>query len=1189
MSNVERLTPFIGPDTLRKLTQLMKSHFDSYIKKDVGYEDIDGSSYVQSIRNFGNEILFENRKLLMDKPSLKNIIIDDDMSFYFNIEYSELVNTYDQQYMIIALLKKDVFINNYTYTLRFDNCDDEYILRAKSSSDPNVYRGLFIHTTTPPTLIVNDGETETEISLIANDDSEYDTDYYFYNNATTESFIDSYEDGTLTTIPITNKMCDLPFIWMCFNKFHLYPTIDFINNSDYNNHKLLSVGTDGFGVSFLYPYIYGEDNLPSIDPSLTGEWYLKIKSKHDDFTNQLHQNEYCQISSISFINTDDITQTPKYEKTITYDDEFVKIHISPYVNWLFRKPTSDDYDFDGLTYKNPYYGYIKLDTFLNNIDINKILIGAFILKFDKNYEHQFVDKCNDATVGIHIDNSTEYIENGMIEKNGVSHYMGEFDGLPNHLKIQLDRKFNRNHIDIYSIKNITNNPNEKITNKKVCGLIIDSGVPQNDYKEMIGSMEPSILYDIGNYQFITEETYTSPINILSEITYVNDNEFSLSSLPGQSNNPKFIYHGNNEFSLGMIDFDPYVEIGRIYYISNDSINYINNSNNNKPARTLARICDIPTSFIQISNIHNQSPSILPDWNSNKDLLYNHTDGNFKTSDLISIWNINGKRLIKYDNTIVFPYNIDIIDSLSNDNKEMINLNLTYDLSTPSEATNYQFKIFNEIEGYNVGDIFKFNIGGVYFTGEIISNNDDLDISIHNNSDAYNINISNIGSKISVYNTTTIDGEGVGLQVSLTIDDWDDIQPTNGEYLSDLYAYKFDEYNHIWLYQYDGNEFIKKIQLTGEIVIDNFYDKEFNRDKRTNVDVFLYNLLNISKIKTNDSQSKIVEPFTTDIDISTELNYDDRSDKLVNYNLQNSYFMIDEYAYIQDYYCAIRYSDLYFNDSNINKLILPKFHNVNLSHYVNNICQLLFDNDEQPQMYYYDINMNKKYSYYNYTNNHKKIININDITFNDYMQDKIIYDSGLGKLKENVYHYNDLKQSSSYDEYVNELHNMTREALINKITLLFDNAYPLQFENTGYEYTKEMLIDYLLLNYYQNPIYKRNDTKLMRLKNDTVLRKVSTPNGYKYEAIGENPTGGMKQFIDVLNPNVILNDKNYECNILFVFKLKKQDTIVSLNDFRLYDEEDNDISNYSLLIYDNKKYIHQNNEWIELIKEVNINE
>lgn len=85
--------------------------------------------------------------------------------------------------------------------------------------------------------------------------------------------------------------------------------------------------------------------------------------------------------------------------------------------------------------------------------------------------------------------------------------------------------------------------------------------------------------------------------------------------------------------------DPYD--GRVYLLSNDSSNYVNNEKRNEdtkiPARAVARICDIPT---KISQLGNNMEFI-------SDPTFQHTDNNFTHTNRFVLDNID-------DRTFVYP-------------------------------------------------------------------------------------------------------------------------------------------------------------------------------------------------------------------------------------------------------------------------------------------------------------------------------------------------------------------------------------------------------------------------------------------------------------------------------------------------------------------------------------------------------
>ena len=120
-------SPFVGPDSLRAVTHLMKALFENQTPRSYGHEDVEGSYYEGTVENWGAELLTESRKLLLDKPSLKSILIENTFDYYFDVKYSGFVNTYDQQNLLCALLKKDVLLSNRTYKLKFRSSFDTKI------------------------------------------------------------------------------------------------------------------------------------------------------------------------------------------------------------------------------------------------------------------------------------------------------------------------------------------------------------------------------------------------------------------------------------------------------------------------------------------------------------------------------------------------------------------------------------------------------------------------------------------------------------------------------------------------------------------------------------------------------------------------------------------------------------------------------------------------------------------------------------------------------------------------------------------------------------------------------------------------------------------------------------------------------------------------------------------------------
>jgi hypothetical protein len=167
---------------------------------------------------------------------------------------------------------------------------------------------------------------------------------------------------------------------------------------------------------------------------------------------------------------------------------------------------------------------------------------------------------------------------------------------------------------------------------------------------------------------------------------------------------------------------------------------------------------------------------------------------------------------------------------------------------------------------------------------------------------------------------------------------------------------------------------------------------------------------------------------------------------------------------------------------------------------------------------------------------------------------------------------------------------SREDLITIIRTDYPKSSILIYEGTPYEYSKERIIDYLMskitvrnrpATYTDGPetMYRRPPVKLFRTSGSTIVTKAGEP-------VGPQPTGRFDNITQSrYNPNIIINNRtNSTAEKIFAFRLDGVDP-QTLESFRLYDQDDNDISEYSILLIDGYFYVFTNNEWVK----VNTNE
>lgn len=1175
--NTHRLmTPIPSPDSIRKMLQLLKSFYDGYTYTNMNHVDSDGLQYNGTVENFGSEIYVESRKMMMDKAPIELVFPDNTFSFYFDIMYSELINTYEQQNMFVATLKDDVLRNNCSYRLIFSDCVGNNILRSESWSDPDVYRDHFINTTTPPVLeITYPDESVETIDLIASQDSSYNITYGFHVNKTTEHLIDTFEDGVLTTKEITFRHVNLPLVWINSSSFNILPDIGFVNNLDFNDNTLLTVGTDGHSVSHLYPLAYANNYPEQFNPEDGLHWFIKVTpidiDAFDEEGNHKPSDEV-EVGSITFVRALYPWNIPTISKTITYDHEYVKIFINGDIDWSYHTPVEGDSDYDGATYINRRYAYVNLDEAFeyNNIDLypDGVMTPGFTIKFNHMFLNPFEHLLLNAVSGIHMETCSDYSDNGVIKKNGFIHSLGDFDGLPSYFKILRDKDEHRSHFELYSIRDRLNRYNQKATNKQTAAIIMDSGVPRKDLDEILAEMEIVIEYDFNSHRkYHTVGTPVSSKNYLSSIVYINGNKFGDDKSPGRKNFPHFIYHGNRFFSLKVTDLDPELEYGRVYVISNDGINYENNDKTDYPkaARCIARICDIPTDTTQLIHISGVAPTVIID------PLYIHNDASYTDEDIERLWNELQSKWVTVDhdetNLGIYSYNYDLDVNINSSNilsksygeyVEKINLNPYVEYGDCVVA------ISDTGSDYEIDDTFTFYIGGILVTGTVVNvdagNVTEMTLDIRNTTQ---INIANLIGQTTIFDTTTRSGVGSGLRISIKIPDeiYDVIMDkTSSDIYDGLYVFKFDEYGFLWVWEYNktSNMWIKVSQITGPKITYNPYDIEY-QNKRSTGDVIIYNELIPSMFKYGTETQ--FHQYTTSSDISVDIPISDIT-TFDGPDYQNTYYILNNTG--SDTY-RIEYYTSDTQDTFKNYYLLPRYNSLNLYRYRgigSNLHRMISVNNSQVVMGYYNP-MKKDITQYENVSQDVYDVTNKPMTFIDVIDSSYIDNTGV--LLKPVYWYNEFRPFEDYETLEMNLNMSTRSLLIQRIRSDFPNALLLGYESTSYEYTKNELVDYILSNYYQDPVYKRHNIERMR----NVGEQVVEFNKDEIKPIGTNPTGGYELLVDQHDPNVEMDSTSYTTEILFMFKI--DNVINNLNDFRIYDDMNNDVSKNSLLIMNNIKY------------------
>ena len=1234
MSRPVELTTPMTPDSLRQTEQLLKHLYGQHTSKNKNASEVDGTEYVGTVENFGSEILSETTQLRQINPNTSSLHVSDAMNFYFDLKPSGLANTLEQQNILCAMLKKIDFLytrGNNAYdpvSIRFDivfsDVVEEYAIRPKSKSkyDKNseeveTLKSKFYSTTNFPILRLtygaSDDPTIEEYPLSVTDDSGVATRYMFMISKATEDLLPDEIDTSTFIINIqtgdadntgpdaertyvvyhNNRIIGTPFIWIQLESFKTLPDAGWFGNVDNEGRPILLDGIDIDNHRFLYPRCQHGMNVPQgvIDAYNAMPGRYIVYRAFGDFSSENDFDPYNYEAKVTglevtvidlWIVGDTHGASMTYRHTISFDNEFVKIKLndvlitdSPSIPrkhvWSFGKPgsmlihpTGEVSDYELMDSEHPEifaYTYHDLYT-VNDLSTHAAPHRApFVLFLDEQHHiHPIEQKMNHTTVGIHIDSGTDYSDNAVPKKRGLIHDFSAFDGLPTYMSEWNPKDIKRGHMELYTVRDnvVKNDPMKRQT----AGIILDSAYPQNDSSIIVDGLSVVIEY-AGNGVFEQIAPSVSSTNALSDIGYAGNGVMGYANGPhpafpsqqAYEDAPKIIYHGNGAFSLNMVGFDPELERGRVFILSNDPATYVNAELDGRSPRTFARICDMPTSYLQLTHIIGKSPTFV----LNQD--YVRQGANFTLVDQENVWN-------GYHSPIVHngsSYVLEVYQSLPTAEfmEEKYSATVQYangmiDLTDPVNQNYYDFSVVDSGDCVD-GDTFILVIGGVTFTGTFHDDGIDQTVTIDSNP-SHIIPIANIPLRESVWSTTcTSDNshnpenvndsviQRTSLHVKLTISQemWDNLNPhTEGVY-NDMYVLKFDGFDNIFVYHYNGSswDMDNPIQVYGEKYYKNRYDRQFPYDwaARQFNSVIVENWSGCDH--ENDYENfKYLDPVVFD---NTSLIYD--------YSDQSADIQATLLDYAQSYYVLDTDNNLHVVTTvKPNRYLkIPKNHGFNSRVADQNLSTILFG-DNSAEFFDPLIVSNKKYTKFS-----------SGILTYSGQETYITREGYFGELSSlNMYDYSVTNDIEEIDNIRETYMAMTDEALATEIHSRFGEV-----DLTYYDH--DMLVDYLMERHTNDPIYKHSDLKLM------------LPN--------ENPTGAyVNMYDDIYDTRVRVGGSATTVSPAFVFRFSE--TISQINTavggnwkekVRMYDEDGTDISEYSIIIIENKLFTYTDGLWNEL--------
>ena len=797
--SLHKIYNFVGYNNLGLILEQERKHWLLKPDKKLNVQDsVTGSIFVGRMDNLGNEVIVESNKTDAYTGSDMFKFVNDMFNVVFeplssSLPYNNALN--GLMYECIISSKIAYVDNNVTtyknYKLKFVNCEEVLIPFGDSLDSGNVYSGKWIKTTSLPQVLLPDGSNAYNIIIPL----QYETNvtgltfYYPLEPNMQPLSITQQDSSTYVTEAITDSsFIGYPIYWFTSDNTNVGPSVS-ISNNVINNRTLFYIANPGNVSKYITEIFCCVDGNNDATPSGgTDDWKVTCETVDGDFTNTTADvNIPIDMSSIKLVQ---ISTGIEYPIPIVSDNHDT-LTLTSIENWTRSGNTAETLmsDYDMNCYETQH---------------DEPLIPLFILHLDENIS--FMHNTTDVGyAGMHA-SSELYSET----TPRYPYSLGEWDGIPEW--INNNEQGAPQHTAIYAIHNTPNyNENDPKT-RQTSAILLDPGKPRETV-----------------YSLTTQKPYDWETNYTSYYTYDSVHEMYVHVPVGMSI-PTWVAdtYYTTEFTND--------ERGRAYLISNDDATYENNATAEftKPARTIARICDIPTTLVQLSDITGLSPTTVVD------KKYVHTDVCYTAADKEKLYNTlanrwvrpinvdsNGSPIETRDNDYIFSSVEDLnkidLTRKENDFCEYINLNPVVPVD-PGLGIEVD-RIVDGGSGYNENDIGIVIIGGTSINYTVtetsadgvvtaieLSSTSTTPISLSN----FDLLVDQSGEKTdttSAYGTSpTSPNSGTGLRFMMKILNYDSIRTKRAGIYNGLFALvKLPD--GLWLYQYENDNWVKKTMVS----------------------------------------------------------------------------------------------------------------------------------------------------------------------------------------------------------------------------------------------------------------------------------------------------------------------------------------------------------------------------------------
>ena len=616
-----------------------------------------GDIFQGMLENVGSDVAIESKKLPYNYSFISDINFNlNDADKILNIATSAFPHSAEVNGFMFARIisvnypyNNGVNVNNNHYKIRFTNTEECILPFGASTSSDEVYADKWIKTTTPPSLLIFDPNTNgytIELSLAFNESITNPVWYYPLTETLQPLELTDIGNGSYELAAVNNNdYIGYPLFWFTCDQSNIGPTLSFTDNTNSRDEEIFFISNAGNDSPYnakIYTGLDG-DNDATPDGTQTSNYTIRCSPVNGETFNGTTADfdKAIDPASIKLIKNG-VTEYP----TPFVCNANTKVTMTNLPVWEFVNATTYEIDMD-------YFDQNSIHDGRNNTP----LVSVFDVVLDKSIP--FVAASTDVGIaGIRMGSAN--IVDDVYER--YPYNLNRWKGLPDWLNNMEEGQVPQHNV-IYAFHQPPDYDPENPESMQGAGLILDPGLHQSDE-----------------------------------------------------------------------DPDPTTDnIGRVYVLSNDDIEYHNNNDPDteykKPPRTAARICDIPTSVMQMMGTSGLSSGPIVDQKYVRtEASYSGDDRNKLYNTLASKWVRPSVLIDQIEREIVpavpgmeitnlFAFDskaqLDLIVMEYTDFREMINLNPMVDTTKVHLSG-----IMDGGTGYQPGDTCVCIVGGFAFTLEV---------------------------------------------------------------------------------------------------------------------------------------------------------------------------------------------------------------------------------------------------------------------------------------------------------------------------------------------------------------------------------------------------------------------------------------------------------------------------------------